>query len=390
MFSLSALLNTTQVKFVSRFASRYTLLLISGASSSILATLSSARLILESSPIARLRQCLITGSEPVNILHLPREIRDLIISELPLSSAISFKLSCHHLHHSGQDLPLLYCQLKEDADELFELSCMLERDKPLGPRKILLCTTCKIFHPQMYFTLDQHFANPMDRRCIGSQGFVVLEPKWIMTFESLQFLHREMSYTDRGPDYNEQQHFYESTRWRARCTASGKSKEEHTRRCQAGCHYEHDWMRPLGDDDGIGIRTTFVIYPEKGAILLENLSLASIATAPSEVVDLCPHVPFNDIRIKQAVHTSYSTALLPDHGNVGKYRAPVELSCPICATQIIIRDQSPENLGSKLSITTIRSFGNGVSAADPRWLNQMTLKVEEQHEEWRYDGTCIY
>ena len=50
----------------------------------------------------------------INILNLPRELRDMIVSMLPTKAVIAFRTSCHQLYHSGPPLALLYYRARKN------------------------------------------------------------------------------------------------------------------------------------------------------------------------------------------------------------------------------------------------------------------------------------
>lgn len=293
-------------------------------------------------------------------LDLPRELRDMIISMIPVPSGIALKTTCRQLYHSGPPLPVLYYQARKCPRMRHELLLFRENDGLTSGQ--ISCSACQQLHTPKYFASEQLGKDGATRVCKGGQGRIWMSRGRSISFRDfdhlLGLLYRSgIDIRSKGP------------------TRANKSL-----RFFGLMHRNFPWSSHQQGAHPLCI-CFFLEHSHKKDYLLStiwHLDLDALARyepklspAPEAVLKIlkdcshrvCPHHTFDSLQ---------ENTRFTDH--VTSKRQVLTTKCSR-GCKISILCHSP-----KLSIRTIRNLGKGISAADPQWLNQVdTGDVENAH-----------
>ena len=284
------------------------------------------------------------------ILDLPRELRDHLISYLSASSAVSLKLSCRSLYHSGPALALLYYLARKTPEDRYEWILMQERLGRCDGK--LACHGCGTLHDIKLFTPKEREKESGRRTCIGRQQVLYLSPKRFIPFSHFgdigRYLLRDTTYTSYAWGwfcYHHNGKLYELPPNSADITVFPLQGYYHWTRRSNGLLSLSAYLTIRMDSVDAEVQTCISIHRE-----LQKFPF-----------NLCRHLRSDTRRIAKAVHKAQRRRTCES-----KKKRRVVVQCLSCDCKPCIE----VNDACKTVIIYARRAVGRASAADPEWLAQ--------------------
>jgi len=288
------------------------------------------------------------------ISKLPTELMDMVLSYLPVSSAIALRRCNKKLYINGAPEPLnrLHSRLRsgDDQDDHLSLLCLLERDSSERP----VCNLCTTMHEKKFFDSAEILKPPAERRCRTVQ----LCPHSSLTFSQYQKI--VSNYTRDSPGLqNPLDCTFTTSTTNSSCHLCKPMMAWDEEHCEMKWSYNQFWKR------GLYLHTKWIIA-------LGRLDSLTFARSPNiGEWHLCPHITMEDCcfyfcRVREwarpgarGYHPNWHK---PRNGGGWKMR------CKRCDTEIYT---APDCYGLHGQLIEVkRRFGQGKGIDDAMWTQQ--------------------